>query len=283
MDFSYYLFTHAGLLGTMILLIAISVLLLSNKCNRFFRVYVISRWMHIIGISILIVDLVARLLGDTSGKGVSMTLACDMVTLVITILWYIFAFHKSSFIKPSAEQIEFPKHQLLAPDSLPCPEDRSKDTLSTPLSTDSADAPTVSDSVSANPASVSADEEEDPLERIVDAWLQKRHYVNPDISINQVLSELFISSSALSNYIENVKGIKGGFRKWIQFLRIEEAKRLILSNPNVTLDSIAEQVGMSNGSALARAFKAQTDLTPSEWIRLQKKLRYASKKHNKKG
>lgn len=282
MDFSYYLFAHAGFLGAVILLIAIAVLLFSNKCNGSYRAYIISRWLHVIGMSILVVDLCARLIADTSGNGVSMTWVCDVVTLVIAVLWYIFAFHKESFVKSSAEYIALPEHQLLASETLSCSEDINETTHTTSVSAASVDSPAAPEPVPAESAPASADEDENPLERIVDAWLQKRLYVNPDICINQVLSELYISSFALSNYIENVKGISGGFRKWIQYLRIEEAKRLILSNPNVTLDSIAEQVGMSNGSALARAFKAQTKMTPSEWIRLQKRQRYASKNKNKK-
>lgn len=265
-----------GLLGVFILLVAVLVLFGTQASNMSLRMYNISRYAHMVGISVLIVYLCMGFMETQTGGGVGMAWVIDVMLVVLLIMWYVLTFRKLVFPVSFIEQQDTEDHVAPADTFM---------TEANPME-DSAIADTsvgyeksVPEGVDEVNEEVPSEEEgDDSLESKVDAWLQKRSYVNPEITINQVHAELCVSASILNYYIENVKGISGGFRKWIQTLRIEEAKRLMIENPNVTLDSIAEQVGLSNGSALARAFKSLTGTTPTEWIRHYKRSHYNPKR-----
>jgi AraC family transcriptional regulator len=58
------------------------------------------------------------------------------------------------------------------------------------------------------------------------------------------------------------------FREWINRLRIEEAKRLLLDFPDMNVSEIALQTGFATQSHFSQQFRTITNLSPSNW-RLQ--------------
>lgn len=109
----------------------------------------------------------------------------------------------------------------------------------------------------------------DNVDAIIEQWVQERHFTDPNMSIGQALKQMNIPAAVLNYYLVNRLHITT-FRKWIPYLRIEETKRLLLQHPDYKLDAIAPMVGMSNGSALSRSFKAQLGVTPTQWLEQQK-------------
>jgi len=104
------------------------------------------------------------------------------------------------------------------------------------------------------------------LRPIIEHWVHKRHFTNPELTIEQTLNEMGILPHELNYYLDTVLHIRG-FRRWIPYLRIEEAKRLLTINPNYTLEAIADMCGYSNRSTLSRSFKTLEGISPSEWVK----------------
>ena len=52
---------------------------------------------------------------------------------------------------------------------------------------------------------------------------------------------------------------------YITMLRIQKAKDLLISSPNMTIKEIAENVGYSSDSYFCLLFKKQEKLTPNEF------------------
>jgi len=122
------------------------------------------------------------------------------------------------------------------------------------------------------------DEEEDEfvparpveeLKQVVEQWVAERYYTDPDLTVEQTLAQMGISVSELNYYLFSVLHVNG-FRRWIPFLRIEEAKRLLIEKPFYTFDAIAVECGYSNRSTFSRSFKTQEGISPSEWLKRAK-------------
>lgn len=106
----------------------------------------------------------------------------------------------------------------------------------------------------------------------IEKWVGRRRFTDPSLTISEALREMCISPSALNFYLENNTTV-GGYRKWLPYLRIEEAKRIMLEHPDYTLQAIAEECGYANSSNFSRTFKQLEGMTPGQWLsdRKQKK------------
>ncbi len=90
-----------------------------------------------------------------------------------------------------------------------------------------------------------------------------KYYLKTGISIEEMAQYLKIGRTTLSGFINNEE--KMNFNMWINSLRIEEAKQLLLKNPDYNLIQIAEIVGYSELSNFSRQFKSVTSESPSVW------------------
>lgn len=93
----------------------------------------------------------------------------------------------------------------------------------------------------------------------------KKPFLNPELSLFKLASQLNISSHLLS-YIIN-KGCNENFYQFINRYRIEEAKKMI-HDPNMehlSLMGIAFEVGFNSKTVFNTTFKKSTNLTPSEF------------------
>ncbi|MDO4971253.1 MAG: helix-turn-helix domain-containing protein [Bacteroidales bacterium] len=108
----------------------------------------------------------------------------------------------------------------------------------------------------------------------VTQWLEERHYTNPNIIIGTALHQMGITATALNTYIQN-NTQASCFRKWLPILRIEEAKRQMLSHPELSIQTIAEDSGFANLANFTKAFKMQEGISPIEWLNKMKRLNWA--------
>lgn len=92
-------------------------------------------------------------------------------------------------------------------------------------------------------------------------------YLQPNLRIDDVARLMATNRSYLSEMIN--KEYKMSFSSYINSLRIQYAKNLMLSDKDLTQDKIAEQSGYLNASSFNRSFKSLTGLTPKSWLEEQ--------------
>lgn len=110
---------------------------------------------------------------------------------------------------------------------------------------------------------------DDDLQQMKSNLLQlmndKKPFLNPELSLFKLATQLNISSHLLS-YIIN-KGCNENFYQFINRYRIEEAKKMI-QDPNMehlSLMGIAFEVGFNSKTVFNTTFKKSTNQTPSEF------------------
>ena len=100
----------------------------------------------------------------------------------------------------------------------------------------------------------------------IEAYIQdNKLYLNPYLSLNMLSSELNLSEGYISQVIN--KSIGQNFTDYINSLRVEEAKLMLLSGDygNYTILSIGLESGFNSKSSFYTAFKKFTGQTPLEF------------------
>jgi AraC-like DNA-binding protein len=97
----------------------------------------------------------------------------------------------------------------------------------------------------------------------LEQWVASGQFVRQGITIDMLAAELYTNRSYLSAYINKFRGQT--FREWINGLRIEEAKRMLLRHPSLNMQEIALRTGFANRSNFGRQFLRQTGLSPKKW------------------
>jgi YesN/AraC family two-component response regulator len=94
-------------------------------------------------------------------------------------------------------------------------------------------------------------------------------YIESDLTLNQLASQIAIRPRVLSQVINEMRG--QNFYDFINHYRIEEASRL-LTNPKdkkITVLEVLYEVGFNSKSSFNTLFKKYTGLTPSEFRKKQ--------------
>lgn len=93
--------------------------------------------------------------------------------------------------------------------------------------------------------------------------VENRYYLKEGANIEEMARTLKIGRTSLSSLIN--KNEKMNFNTWINTLRMEEAKRLIVEYPTFSLTQIAEMTGYSESSNFSRQFKQMVGQSPLVW------------------
>jgi AraC-like DNA-binding protein len=116
------------------------------------------------------------------------------------------------------------------------------------------------------PAVPSLGPRQELLKRKLDAAMDEKIYLDPELSIGGLSARLGAPEHQLRNLINAAIGAKN-FRAYLNTFRLEEVKRR-LSNPveaRTPILTIALESGFASLSAFNRAFKEKTGATPSDW------------------
>lgn len=113
------------------------------------------------------------------------------------------------------------------------------------------------------------DTQNEQIRQRIEQWVSERHFTNPNITISGAIKDMGISTTSLNYYLEQHTTV-GNYRKWLPYLRIEEAKRIILEHPEYSFEHVAEVCGYANGGNMSRAFKEHEGVPPTEWARNNK-------------
>lgn len=89
----------------------------------------------------------------------------------------------------------------------------------------------------------------------------KKHYME-DLSLEQTAAELFLSAAYLSRVVKEQTG--HGFSYWLNYYRVEAAKRLLNSSDD-TVEQIAEKCGYHSYRIFSENFKKYSGITASDW------------------
>lgn len=111
---------------------------------------------------------------------------------------------------------------------------------------------------------LSNSEAESLYRRVVQHVEQERAYLDPDLSLQTLASELRLSANHVSQAINEVE--QGNFRDFLNRRRVDEACRRLKNQPDAKLLALALDVGFNSKSSFNRAFRKFTGSTPSEFL-----------------
>jgi AraC-like DNA-binding protein len=111
----------------------------------------------------------------------------------------------------------------------------------------------------------SDEESAEMLNAIESKMIEEKFYLDEKFSSQDVLVHFEITRNKLDELLTHRKGMS--FADWLNSLRIEYAKKLLLKNKKYTIDAISSMSGYSSRSAFYVAFKKVTNITPTEFIR----------------
>lgn len=94
-------------------------------------------------------------------------------------------------------------------------------------------------------------------------WVDNKLYCEYDKTREKVVSELHTTKEILNLYFAQKVGVD--FRTWRTNLRINEAKRLLLENKDLSVNIIAEMSGFSDKSNFHRQFTKLVGCSPRQW------------------
>jgi AraC-like DNA-binding protein len=86
----------------------------------------------------------------------------------------------------------------------------------------------------------------------LDRWVLEKNFTRTGISIQSLANEIGTNRTYLSNHINGEKGMN--FNHWISNLRIEESMRILINNPELSIDQVSERVGYSEQSNFTSHF-----------------------------
>lgn len=103
----------------------------------------------------------------------------------------------------------------------------------------------------------------EPVRLLLDAWVKKENYCNPNVTLQSMAKELQLSHRSLSLFFNRIE--HKSFREWITALRIVKAKRLMVDDPCLSNEDVADMCGFSSRSYFQTSFRTLEGATPGEW------------------
>ena len=102
------------------------------------------------------------------------------------------------------------------------------------------------------------------LQAALDEYVASKDYLNPDRDRNYIIERSGIDPRYFRWYFQNV--LTQDFRVWRANLRIEEAKRIILTTPDVSMNALAIKLGFGTSQNFYHHFKKVVGQTPTEFM-----------------
>lgn len=98
------------------------------------------------------------------------------------------------------------------------------------------------------------------LEPMVNKWVGNKGYCQADITIKDVAAEMGTNHNYLSQYLNNTLDMT--FQFWLNSLRIEESKKILLSDKSMSIEEVGVAVGIPQSYNFSKWFKNVTSTTP---------------------
>lgn len=97
----------------------------------------------------------------------------------------------------------------------------------------------------------------------LERWIESGSFTCQGLNIVQLAQTIGTNRTYVSAYINNHYHVS--FREWINSLRLDYAKRLLVSEPSLTIADIAQRAGYQSLSNFTRLFAASEGVTPGRW------------------
>ena len=110
---------------------------------------------------------------------------------------------------------------------------------------------------------LSTDTDEVLIQRICNLLEQERLYLNCELKVADIADKLGTNKRYISDCINTQKGIT--FVQLVNNYRIEYAKQLLKSSPDIKITEVYIKSGFANETSFFRVFKALTGLTPNQY------------------
>ena len=107
------------------------------------------------------------------------------------------------------------------------------------------------------------DQQDNMMKKFISYVETECHFADKDITIESVTKAIGTNRTYISVMVKN--NLHTPFRSYINSLRINEAKRLLVEKPDDLLEVIAAECGFANDSQFVKKFKESTGMTPREW------------------
>ena len=93
--------------------------------------------------------------------------------------------------------------------------------------------------------------------------LTEKPFLNPRLKLDQLASQAELTRHTLSRLLN--EEYAHGFAHYVKSFRLEEAKQLILTRDELSLEGIGYEAGFNSKSAFYEAFKNEVGMTPSRF------------------
>ena len=113
--------------------------------------------------------------------------------------------------------------------------------------------------------SMSIIEPTEKMNAIIQDFIQKESYTIAGITLKDAAIEMGISCNKLRVWLRGTPYEK--FNNWIVSLRIEKSKKLLIKNPDLSNEEIAEQCGFCDRQYFQHQFSKKEGVTPTRWQR----------------
>lgn len=99
----------------------------------------------------------------------------------------------------------------------------------------------------------------------IEQWITDRGYCNEHITLESFAGHIGTNRTYISSYINT--RYRCSFSAWINGMRLELARSILVAEPSLTLADISRQCGFSSTSCFSKLFKNDTGQTPTEYKR----------------
>ncbi|MDO5000080.1 MAG: helix-turn-helix domain-containing protein [Bacteroidales bacterium] len=105
--------------------------------------------------------------------------------------------------------------------------------------------------------------QEAAVRKAVSAWVSENGYERPLPTVTDIAADIGVPEVQLNRFIRS--WYDKGVLSWRKELRIEEAKRLLLSLPDVPVSEIGRLVGIEDKSNFRKQFTELVRMSPRAW------------------
>ena len=105
----------------------------------------------------------------------------------------------------------------------------------------------------------------DILRPRIAVWMKAKAYTHEQFTLEELAARLYTNKTYLSTFIKDEYDMN--FSGWVASLRIDEAKRIMLKEPEKRLQEVAFECGFSSLAYFSSVFSKSEGISPSAWQR----------------
>ena len=96
-------------------------------------------------------------------------------------------------------------------------------------------------------------------------WVKAKAYTHEQFTLEELATRLYTNKTYLSTFIKDEYDMN--FSSWVASLRIDEAKRIMMKEPEKRLQEVAFECGFSSLAYFSSVFSKSEGISPSAWQR----------------